>query len=149
MKLSPIFIVSIIILWLTPCANNLLQKQVATFVSNRQAHIGVDISYDGKTICCVNADKRFSMMSVYKLYQALAVLDSTGNDTTKERIFVGKGMSHENTYSPLREKYPEGNVNLTLAGFLQYSLWLSDNNVCDILFEKWGVKIREQSFKNT
>ena len=42
------------------------------------------------------------------------------------------------TYSPLRDKYPEGNVDVTIADLLTYTVSLSDNNACDILFKLAG-----------
>lgn len=129
-----------IVFVLSSCATSQLQQQVGEIVSGKPVRIGVAIDYNGKTICHVNAKKRFPMMSVFKLHQAVAVLDSLGNDTTKlsERVWITKNMLRKDTYSPLRDKYPEGNVSLTLAELLRYTLWLSDNNACDILFDRFG-----------
>ena len=43
-----------------------------------------------------------------------------------------------NTWSPLREKYGQGNVSVSLAEILSYTVSLSDNNCCDILFRLVG-----------
>ena len=42
------------------------------------------------------------------------------------------------TYSPLRDKYPNGGISLSIGELLTYTLQLSDNNACDILFEYIG-----------
>lgn len=133
-------LIALIILLFSSCATTRLQQQVKTFIKDKPVQIGVDITYDGKTVCSINAKKNFPMMSVFKLHQAIAVLDSLDNDTTRlsEKIWISKDMLRKNTYSPLREKYPEGNIHLTLAELLHYSLWLSDNNACDILFDQFG-----------
>ena len=134
------FLIAIIILFFTSCTTTRLQLQVKNYVKQKPARIGVAIAYDGKTICGINAKKKFPMMSVFKLHQANAVLDSLDNDTTRlsERIWISKDLLHKDTYSPLRDKYPEGDIHLTLAELLRYSVCLSDNNACDILFERFG-----------
>ena len=45
---------------------------------------------------------------------------------------------HPDTYSPLRDKYPDGNLSLSVGELLKYTLHLSDNNACDILFRVFG-----------
>lgn len=132
--------IALIILLFTSCATTRLQQQVGNYVKDKQAQIGVAIAYDGKTICSIHAKRKFPMMSVFKLHQANAVLDSLDNDTTRlsESIWISKDMLRKDTYSPLREKYPQGNIHLPLAELLRYSLWLSDNNACDILFGRFG-----------
>lgn len=134
------FIIALIILFFTSCTTTRLQLQVKNYVKQKPAQIGVVIAYDGKIICSILAKKRFPMMSVFKLHQAYAVLDSLDNDTTRlsERIWISKDMLRKDTYSPLREKYPQGNIHLPLAELLRYSLKLSDNNACDILFGRFG-----------
>lgn len=131
---------ALIILLLSSCATTRLQRQVKAIVKDKPVRIGVAINYEGKTVCRVNAKKMFPMMSVFKLHQAVAVLDSLGNDTARlsESIWISKDMLRKDTYSPLRERYPEGNIHLTLAELLRYSLWFSDNNACDILFGRFG-----------
>ena len=142
-----------VVVALTSCATSHLQRQVAHFVKGKPARIGVAMDYQGKTVCQVRAKKRFPMMSVFKLHQAVAVLDSLNDDTAmlSEKVWITKDMLRKDTYSPLRDKYPEGNVSLTLAELLHYTLWLSDNNACDILFDKFGgtayVSDRMKAFK--
>ena len=43
-----------------------------------------------------------------------------------------------NTYSPMRDRYPQGNVTLPLRTLLEYTLQQSDNNACDLLFRLYG-----------
>lgn len=42
------------------------------------------------------------------------------------------------TYSPLRDKYPQGEIEMSIADLLRYTLQQSDNNACDILFNYQG-----------
>ena len=109
-------------------------------MAGKPMQAGVAVSYHGNMICSVNPDNRFPMMSVFKLHQAIAVLDSVQHSAWEPdtKIRVTKEMLHENTYSPMRDEYPEGNIELSLEQLLRYSLLMSDNNACDILFSRFG-----------
>lgn len=76
-------------------------------------------------------------MSVFKLHQALSVGNrlNAQSITPEKNIFVTKDDLKENTYSPLRDKYPDGEINISIDKLLDYTLKLSDNNACDILFK--------------
>lgn len=117
-----------------------LQKKVDNMLAVKRVDVGMAVSYQGKILCSVNIDKHFPMMSVFKLHQAVAVIDSLENSpmTLDSKILITKSMLHEDTYSPLRDGYPEGNVRLSIEELLRYTLWQSDNNACDILFSQLG-----------
>lgn len=55
-------------------------------------------------------------------------------------------MLSRDTYSPLRDKYPEGGIIMSVEELLHYSLWLSDNNACDILFARFGGTVHCASY---
>lgn len=42
------------------------------------------------------------------------------------------------TYSPLRDRYFGGDVSLSVSHLLEYTLQQSDNDACDILFDRFG-----------
>jgi len=88
----------------------------------------------------INDDKHFPMQSVYKFPLALAVLNKVDNGelSPDQKIFVRKEELLPETWSPLREKYPEGNVFVTLDEILSFTVSQSDNNGCDILFRLIG-----------
>ena len=114
-----------------------LKSELQNVIANCKAKIGIAVIVDGKDTICINNDERYPMMSVYKFHQAVAVayvlerrgisLDST--------IYVSKNELRPNTYSPFREKYPEGHDLFSISELLTYTLQLSDNNACDILFD--------------
>lgn len=117
-----------------------LQTKVDSLLDVKRVDVGMAVSYQGKILCAENLDKHFPMMSVFKLHQAIAVLDSLERSPISlgSKILITKDMLHEDTYSPLRDKYPEGNVRLGIGDLLHYTLWQSDNNACDILFSLFG-----------
>lgn len=117
-----------------------LQQRVDSLLDVKKVDVGLAVSYQGKILCAANMDKRFPMMSVFKLHQAIAVLDSLERSQMSlySKILIMKDMLHEDTYSPMRDDYPEGNVRLSIEELLRYSLLQSDNNACDILFSLFG-----------
>lgn len=117
-----------------------LRERIGRVIENVPAQVGVAVVLDGKDTLTVNNPVRYPLMSVMKYHQALAVayyLDKRGLPLSAP-VHVGKEDLRPDTYSPLREKYPEGDVCLTVAELLAYTLQLSDNNACDILFDYIG-----------
>ncbi len=96
----------------------------------------------------LNGDKRFPMQSVFKLPLALAVLDKTEKNglSLEDKIHIDKADLLPDTWSPLRDSFPQGNVNLTLDELLRYSVSQSDNNACDILFRWLGGPVKAQEY---
>lgn len=88
----------------------------------------------------VRNDVHFPMQSVYKFPLALAVLDQVDKGTMAldQTIHISKADLRPDTWSPLREAYPSGNVGLSLDSLLRYAVAQSDNNSCDILFRLLG-----------
>lgn len=117
-----------------------LQKKIAQAAASYKAQVGVSIYAQGKEICQLNGRQQFPMLSVYKLHQALYILHflEKNNLALNSPIYISVDNLRKETYSPLRDKYPQGNITLSLDEMLRYSLLLSDNNACDILFAKFG-----------
>jgi len=86
-----------------------------------------------------NKNKRFPMQSVFKFPLALAILDAVdkGKFSLDQKIRVTKQDLRPNTWSPLREDFPEG-TDIALRDLLSYTVSKSDNNGCDILFRLAG-----------
>lgn len=117
-----------------------LEKQLQEAIRGKKADIGIAVIHNGKDTITLHNDDRYPMMSVFKFHQALAVVHHIAQQqlplTTS--LSIRKSDLHPNTYSPLRDKYPEGGIRLPLKELLAYTLQLSDNNACDILFDYAG-----------
>jgi beta-lactamase class A len=118
-----------------------LQNQIENFTKTYKADVGVGIYgiENGKAVY-VNKDKHYPMQSVYKFPLALAVLNQIdkGKWALHQKILVKKSDLLPDLWSPMREKYPEGNVEIPLSDILKYTVSQSDNNGCDILFRLVG-----------
>jgi beta-lactamase class A len=118
-----------------------LRQKIEQLAQAARGDVGVAIMHleDGDTLT-VNGKKRYPMQSVYKFPLALAVLHEVdrGKLSLGQKIHLTPKDLLPNTWSPLREKYPDGNVDLTLQEVLRYTVSLSDNNGCDVLFRLLG-----------
>ncbi len=114
-----------------------LKLQLRHLIASYKAQVGIAVIIDGKDTLTINNDERYPMMSVYKFHQALAVVKNLEQNAVHldTLIYVKKEELHTDTYSPLRDKYPEGNTWFSVKELLTYTLHWSDNNACDILFD--------------
>lgn len=123
-----------------------LRRAIEAYLQDKQAQVGVALIVDGKDTLIVNDACRYPLMSVFKLHQAMAVAHylRVRGLTLETPVSVRATELKPDTYSPLRDKYPQGGVMLPVSELLAYTLQLSDNNACDILFTHLcGVKETE------
>ena len=136
--------------WAQP--NRTLRQQLQRVAATTNGVLGVgviDLS-NGDTVS-VNGQGHFPMQSVYKFHLALAVMNEIdkGKWTLDQKIKVTKKDLLPNTWSPLREKYPNGDVEPPLRAILEYTVAQSDNNGCDILFRLMGgTKVVDKYIKS-
>jgi len=121
--------------------NTILREKIATIIKSKNAMVGVSILdlSNGDTLT-FNKSHHFPMQSVYKFHLALAILNQVDKKklSLNQPIFISKADLLPNLYSPMREKYPAGNVNLPLSEILKYTVAQSDNSGCDLLFRLLG-----------
>lgn len=126
--------------WLCAQTDASLRQELDERIGNCRAQVGIALVVDGKDTLTFQNEEAYPLMSVYKLHQALAVgnyLHELGK-TPEERIVIRKEALKPDTYSPLRDKFPDGNLSLSVRELLEYTLQWSDNNACDILFAYTG-----------
>lgn len=118
----------------------LLESKIKTSIENVPAQVGVAIIINGKDTITINNECHYPLMSVMKYPQALAVLHylHQHNQPLSTKIFIPKEALLDDTYSPLRDKYPGGNIYMPIDQLLDYTIQKSDNNACDILFNYTG-----------
>ncbi len=118
-------------------AQNTLREQIATISKSSKGIVGVSImGLESRDTLSVSGDARLVMHSVMKFPIALTVLHwvDSGKLTLDKKIHIKK-KDLPKTYSPLRDKYPDGNVDVSIADLLSYMVSLSDNDACDILLK--------------
>jgi beta-lactamase class A len=117
-----------------------LRRKIETIITSKKAEVGVAITaLESNETLSINGDKHYPMQSVFKAHLAIVALSLVDKSklALDQPVFVKKSDLLP-TYSPLRDKYPNGNVSVSLAGLIRYTVSQSDNNGCDILFRLVG-----------
>ncbi|CAG5068413.1 Extended-spectrum beta-lactamase PER-1 [Dyadobacter sp. CECT 9623] len=121
--------------------NNTFKTELATISKEANGTVGIGIMdlKTGKT-AIQHGDHKFPMQSVFKFPLAMAVLDQVdkGKITLTQKVRITKEDLLPKTHSPMKDKYPEGNIDLTVADLLSYTVSESDNIACDLLFKLAG-----------
>lgn len=148
-KLYPCVAVLLAITISCSAQNKDLKSKLQAIADAHPAVIGFSLLdlQNGKTVA-INGNKHLPMQSVYKFHLALAILNQVdkGILSLGQKIPIQKSDLEADTWSPLRDKYPNGGVKVTLSELLTYTVALSDNNGCDILFKLIGGPAKVNSY---
>ncbi len=128
-----------------------LKKEINTIIAGKKATVAISVlDFENNKSININGEKHLPMLSVFKFHIALAVLNEVdkGKLSLDQKIFIKKADLLENTWSPIREKYPEGNIEMPLSELIKYTVAQSDNNGCDILLRLIGGTETVQKFMN-
>lgn len=140
MRLKSIVLLLLAFISIIVKANSLnsLRNEILQSIGKYNAEVGVAVMINNADTLTVNNNGEYPMMSVFKFHQALAVCRvlQTNGTPLDSVIHISKEELRKNTYSPLRDRYPEGNIRISLSELMEYTLQLSDNNACDILFNR-------------
>lgn len=120
---------------------NFLRTDLQKIASSVNAKVGIAIlDFNSGDTLTVNNIYPYPMQSVYKFHLALAVLKKVDARELKlsQPIEIRAEQLHQNTWSPLRDEFPVGDVSLPLSYILKKTVAFSDNNGCDILFNLVG-----------
>lgn len=123
------------------CQSQTLHKRVQQIVRDREALTGIAVLGPGESEpFTLNNDHHYPMQSVFKFHLALAVLDQVdrGILSLDQTLHIRREELLVETWSPMRDDHPEGEFDITLRELLRYTVALSDNNGCDILFRLVG-----------
>ncbi|WP_447950722.1 class A beta-lactamase, subclass A2 [Chryseobacterium koreense] len=119
-----------------------LRNEISKLTKGKNATVavavkGIDFPFEFNN---ENAGKKLPMQSVFKFHIALAVLDwvDQGKLALDQKVFINKSELLPNTWSPIREKNPEGNFEMPISELIEYAVAMSDNVGCDILLRLIG-----------
>ncbi|PIF46396.1 beta-lactamase class A [Chryseobacterium sp. 52] len=129
-----------------------LEQKINAITEGKKATVGVSVlGFENNFTYSKNGDKNLPTLSVFKFHIACAVLDlvDKGKLSLDQKIFFKKEDMLENTWSPIRKKYPDANISLSLSEVLDYTVALSDNNGCDMLLRLIGGTQTVQKFMDS
>jgi beta-lactamase class A len=143
MKYRILLIISVFMLqyWPLLAQTASLKSKIEAITQGKNAKVGVAVlDLQAKESVIVNNLAHYPMQSVFKFHLGLAVMNQVdkGKLSLSQKIFVKKDDLRPDTYSPMKEKYPNGNVDISLEEILRFTVSESDNNGCDILFGLLG-----------
>ena len=121
-------------------SNNIIElhQQIKAVVDSAKGVVGVAVITPEKDTVALNNDKRYPLMSVFKLHEALAVvhaLDSLHHSVDSAMAIDLRQLNHQ-TWSPMLNVYPDTVCSITVRELLRYILQESDNNASNLLFER-------------
>lgn len=123
-------------------AETALQKQIRTIAAEARGKVAVACSLPGSDLNCdLEAHSRPPMQSVFKFPLAVYALHlvETGQFALDQPIrFLPSDRILPETYSPLQEQYPQGDVDVPLRELLRLAASLSDNAAADTVLRVVG-----------
>jgi beta-lactamase class A len=117
------------------------RTKIEEIIKQTKGKVGIAVmDLENKDTLTVNDNYCYPMQSVFKFPLALYVLNQVdkGNLSLEQKIHLSKENLHPKTWSPLREKYKDGDVDVSLDEIIKNTVAWSDNNGCDILFKLAG-----------
>lgn len=117
-----------------------LKNKIDLIAKDAKGAVAVSVvNFETRNTFAYNGTLHLPMQSVMKFPIAVTVLHEIdeGRFTLDQLIPISKKDLPE-TYSPLRDKYPEGGVAISIGALLSYMVSLSDNDACDILLKTIG-----------
>ncbi|WP_428328958.1 class A beta-lactamase, subclass A2 [Mucilaginibacter sp.] len=134
--------VGLLLMFLVPfCAmaqQGSLRDQIAAIAKTSKGIVGVSVlGLESRDSLTYNGNTRLVLQSVMKFPIALTVLHlvDSGKLSLDQLVHISK-RDLPKTYSPLRDKYPKGGVDVSIRDLLSYMVSLSDNDACDILLKQ-------------
>lgn len=126
-----------------------LETQIDSIIKNKKLTVGVAIcDLSTGDILSLNGNDKFPMQSVFKFHIALAILNKIDHNhyNLTDSIYLKKSDIIPNLWSPIREKYPNGNINIPLSEIIKYTVAQSDNTGCDKLLNLLGGPAQVNSY---
>ena len=118
-----------------------IKDKINNVINNKNAGIGVAIlDLNSNESVVINGEEHFPMQSVFKFPIALKVLNDVDNDKIKlsDSIFISSAELQKKTWSPIQEKYPNGNIKMALSDIIYYMVAISGNIGCDVILKNYG-----------
>ena len=139
-----ILLIAALLLAITPLTAlnaGMLQTELERYISDCGATVGAAVITDQGDTIAINNNARYPLNSVMKLHQAMAVIAKADRYRIPldSMLTIQYAELQTDTWSPMRDKYGCGEqrcLQISLSSIIEYSVQQSDNNACDILFDR-------------
>ena len=118
-----------------------LKPKIDELLVNSKAKVSVAIlDLKNNDELGIKENESLPTLSVFKFHIALATLKLVDEKKLRlnDKIHISNDDLKKDTWSPIREKYPNGNIDLSIKELLKYMVADSDNNATDIILNKIG-----------
>lgn len=125
------------------------RHKITKIIQSSKAKVGISVlGLEDRDTLAFDGKGHYPMQSVYKFPLAVAVLHDVdrGKLSLDTKIRVRKKDLLPETWSPLRDRYPKGDIDLPLSEILRYTVSQSDNNGCDLLFRLLGGPAKVEAY---
>src|SRR5262245_11228800 len=130
-----------------------LSNQFAEIAATSGGRVGASValieSSDTNERAGLNESERFPMQSVYKLPISMAVLDQVehGTLTLNQKIsLTAKDMAPAGLHSPIRDRYPNGGIDVSIRDLIRAAIVDSDGTASDVLLRVGGGGARVTAY---
>lgn len=112
---------------------------IKNLIKGKEAVVGMAVIYDDKCFTVRNRND-YPLMSLFKLHVSVAALNKMEreNISLDSLTYIEPTQMDEDTYSPLRDKYPNQRIRISYRDIIGYTMSQSDNNTCDWLINFVG-----------
>jgi len=131
---------------------SVLDQKIISIIKDKKATVGVSVlGFENNFKYNKNGDKNLPTLSVFKFHIACAVLDlvDKGKLSLNQKYTLKESELLANTWSPIKKKYPKGDITLSLGEIIDYTVAWSDNNGCDFLLKLIGGPQTVQKFMDS
>lgn len=131
---------------------SLLEQKINSIIKDKKATVGVSVlSFEDNFKYNKNGEKKLPTLSVFKFHIACTVLDlvDKGKFSLDQKFILKESELLSNTWSPIKKKYLQGDITLSLGEILDYTVAWSDNNGCDFLLKLIGGTQTVQKFMDS
>ncbi len=131
---------------------SVLDQKINFIIKDKKATVGVSVlGFENNFKYNKNGDKNLPTLSVFKFHIACAVLDlvDKGKFSLNQKYTLKESELLANTWSPIKKKYPKGDITLSLGEIIDYTVAWSDNNGCDFLLKLIGGPQTVQKFMDS
>jgi beta-lactamase class A len=119
-----------------------LQQQIREIGGDAHGKVSVACSLPGTPLNCdLDPSAHPPMQSIFKLPLVLTILHQVGQEkfSLDQPIrFLREDRIRPRPYSPLQDKYPDADVDVSLETLMQMTVAVSDNTAADILLRLVG-----------
>ncbi len=131
---------------------SVLDQKINSIIKDKKGTVGVSVlGFENNFKYNKNCDKNLPTLSVFKFHIACAVLDlvDKGKFSLNQKYTLKESELLANTWSPIKKKYPKGDITLSLGEIIDYTVAWSDNNGCDFLLKLIGGPQTVQKFMDS